>query len=153
VKNNKLKKTIEPEVEYNIQENPDEEDESLMGDIYDIIAETIEVHTKGTLINKDYTMSAMTRGERFFVKETLKVIRQIRDTIPYKPAADDVIKMMREEITVVVVLSRTDKNPGKVIDAMLKAATRARPDGDEGETTEQKPKNEGFLKKAWHTIF
>ena len=113
--------------------------QDTMGDIYDIVRTEIKVHTEGTPLNEDYTLSNLkdeTRQQRFIRKrirttsaatEFLRIepeqnIKMTREEEKYlKKEIKETSKALMSDCISLAVLSRSNK--GFVLESIAKAIT------------------------------
>lgn len=81
-------------------------EESVIEDVYEVFSTGIKVHSRPETFNEDWTLSDLTPGERYFVKEQIRVVELIKNYIQDPLARKRLAKNMLIDIHSTLTLSR-----------------------------------------------
>lgn len=100
------------------EESEEKEDKYELSDIFQVVTFGSTVHTKGSILNTDFTLSDLNENERFFIREQLKLIELMVKYVQHKQESQKLKKVMTIDIHAVLVLSRA--RHGRIIKAILR---------------------------------
>jgi len=93
------------------------EDERVYGDVYDLYAEVINIHSEVKEINADFSISNLTEVEIKFVRDQLKLIIIVVEFLKDKETQLRASRLLLRDIFSLVIMSRA--RDGKVLNAVL----------------------------------
>lgn len=95
----------------------EEEKKDSIGDAYDLFDLGTQIHSKNTLMSRDFMLSDLNDKERKFIREQLLVAKALKEYLQDPIAAEQAQQMILEDIINVINLSRARN--GRMIKALV----------------------------------
>lgn len=93
------------------------EEEKVFGDIYDLYAEVINIHSQIKEINADFTISNLSEHEITFIRDQLKIVIIVNEFLLGKETKLRASRLLMRDVYSLAIMSRARE--GKVLNAVL----------------------------------
>lgn len=112
-----------------IQEEENEEleqpqEEEQLSDVYEVVNESLTIHTQTDIFNKDVSLSDLTDRERWFIREHVRLIDIMHRYIQDREEGKKLKKLMLMDVSSIIIMSRAKE--GRLIKGIIAFFTGVR---------------------------